>query len=64
MTAAAVGAVSTMDPALARLAITDGVRPVDIHAHYYPQSYLDIIAKEGKPFHMGIRNTAKGLYIG
>ncbi len=63
LTAAAVGAVSAVEPALARRAMTDGVRPVDIHAHYFPQSYLDVIEKEGKPFHMGIRQTAKGFYL-
>jgi len=52
-----------MDPALAYSAITDGVRAVDIHAHFYPQSYLDVIAKEGKPFGIEYRNTAKGLVI-
>ena len=59
----AVGAVSSRDPALAYSTVTDGVRPIDMHAHFYPQSYLDIIAKEGKPFHMGIRNTPKGFYV-
>jgi len=63
LTAAAVGTVSAMDPALAYSAITDGVRAVDIHAHFYPQSYLDVIAKEGKPFGIEYRNTAKGLVI-
>jgi aminocarboxymuconate-semialdehyde decarboxylase len=63
LTAAAVGAVSTIDPALAHGTFTDGVRPVDIHAHYFPQSYLDIIAKEGAPFHVKYRNTAQGFYI-
>ena len=28
----------------------DGVRVIDIHAHYYPQGYLDVIADQGKPF--------------
>ncbi|HVB35503.1 MAG TPA: amidohydrolase family protein [Patescibacteria group bacterium] len=63
VTAAAVGAVSTMEPALAYHAVTDGVRPVDIHAHFFSQSYLDVIAKEGKPFGVEYRNTAQGLVI-
>lgn len=63
LTAAAVGAVSAMEPALVSGADSDAVRPIDMHAHYYPQSYLDVLAKEGKPFHMSYRMTAKGLYI-
>jgi aminocarboxymuconate-semialdehyde decarboxylase len=26
----------------------NGARAIDIHAHYYPQSFLDLIAEEGK----------------
>lgn len=63
LTAIAVGAGSSMESALAKSAIADNVRPIDIHAHYFPQSYLDIIAKAGKAFHVQYRNTAKGFYI-
>ena len=63
LTAVAVGAGSSVESALARCAVTDKIRPIDIHAHYFPQSYLDLIAKEGTAFHVGYRNTEKGFYI-
>jgi aminocarboxymuconate-semialdehyde decarboxylase len=31
------------------MATSNERRPVDIHAHYYPQAYLDLIAAEGAP---------------
>ena len=40
-----------------------GVRPVDIHAHYYPQPYLDLLAEEGKPFKADYRMTGEGFYV-
>ena len=40
-----------------------GVRPVDTHAHYYPQSFLDLIAEEGKRFKADYRITGEGLYV-
>ncbi|MGH9690814.1 MAG: amidohydrolase family protein [Candidatus Acidiferrales bacterium] len=39
------------------------VRPVDIHAHYFPQAYLDVIAEEGKRFQVEYRVTQQGFYI-
>jgi aminocarboxymuconate-semialdehyde decarboxylase len=42
---------------------TAGVRPVDTHAHYYPRSFLDLIAEEGKRFKAEYRITAEGLYV-
>lgn len=41
----------------------DGVRVVDIHAHYYPQSYLDVIADEGKPFGALYHMTERGFFL-
>jgi aminocarboxymuconate-semialdehyde decarboxylase len=42
---------------------TAGVRPIDTHAHYYPQSFLDLIAEEGKRFKADYRMTGEGFYI-
>jgi aminocarboxymuconate-semialdehyde decarboxylase len=42
---------------------TAGVRPIDIHAHYYPQSFLDLIAEEGKRFKADYRMTGEGFYL-
>jgi aminocarboxymuconate-semialdehyde decarboxylase len=40
-----------------------GVRAIDTHAHYYPQSFLDLIAEEGKRFKADYRMTSEGFYI-
>jgi aminocarboxymuconate-semialdehyde decarboxylase len=45
------------------LASTDGVRAIDIHAHYFPQVYLDLVADEGKRFNASYNMTEKGWYI-
>jgi aminocarboxymuconate-semialdehyde decarboxylase len=39
------------------------VRSIDIHAHYYPQAYLDLIAEEGKRFQADYHTDAQGFYI-
>jgi aminocarboxymuconate-semialdehyde decarboxylase len=41
----------------------NGARAIDIHAHYYPQSFLDLIAEEGKRFKAEYRMTADGFYL-
>lgn len=33
-----------------RALTTAGVRPVDIHAHYYPQSFFDVFIEDGRRF--------------
>jgi aminocarboxymuconate-semialdehyde decarboxylase len=40
-----------------------GNRPVDIHAHYFPQGYLDVLAEEGPRFNVEYRGTEEGFYI-
>jgi aminocarboxymuconate-semialdehyde decarboxylase len=35
---------------------------VDIHAHYYPEAYLDLIAEDGKSFGAEYRMTDEGFY--
>src|SRR5438445_70246 len=44
-------------------AATAGVRAIDIHAHYYPQSFLDLIAEEGKRFKAEYRMASDGFYV-
>ena len=39
------------------------VPAVDIHAHYFPQTYLDLIASEGKRFGASYKMTPKGWLI-
>ena len=40
-----------------------GVGPVDIHAHFFPQAYLDVLAQEGAPFNVEYRAAEEGFYI-
>ena len=40
-----------------------GVRPIDIHAHFFPQIYLDVLAKEGPRFNVEYRAAVEGFYI-
>ena len=40
-----------------------GVRTIDTHAHYYPQSFLDLVAEEGKRFKAEYRMAGEGFYI-
>ena len=42
---------------------TAGVRAIDIHAHYYPQVFLDLIAEEGKRFKADYRMTGEGFHL-
>jgi aminocarboxymuconate-semialdehyde decarboxylase len=37
--------------------------PIDIHAHFYPQAYLDVLAKEGPRFNVEYRAAEEGFYI-
>src|SRR6202171_3332981 len=39
------------------------VRPVDIHAHFFPQAYLDVLAQEGPRFNVEYRAAEEGFYI-
>lgn len=40
-----------------------GVQVIDIHAHYFPQSYLDLVADQGKRFNASYNMTDQGWYI-
>jgi aminocarboxymuconate-semialdehyde decarboxylase len=39
------------------------VRAVDIHAHFFPQEYLDVLAQEGPRFNVEYRAAEEGFYI-
>jgi aminocarboxymuconate-semialdehyde decarboxylase len=39
------------------------VRPVDVHAHFYPQAYLDVLAEHGPKFGVEYRAAEEGFYI-
>src|SRR5947209_1784867 len=36
---------------------------IDIHAHYYPQAYLDVLGADGKPFGGEYTQTAEGYLL-
>jgi aminocarboxymuconate-semialdehyde decarboxylase len=38
-----------------------GVRPIDIHAHYYPQSFFDVIVEDGKRFNAEFHKSEEGF---
>src|ERR1700722_10992938 len=40
-----------------------GVRAIDVHAHYFPQAYLDVLAEEGPRFQAEYRAAAEACYI-
>ena len=40
-----------------------GVRTVDIHAHFFPKAYLDVLAEEGPRFNVEYRAAEEGFYI-
>ena len=38
-------------------------RVIDIHAHYFPEAYLDLVATDGKRFDAAYSTTDKGWFI-
>jgi len=62
--AAVVSAVSgAATHAFAQQANKAGVRAIDIHAHYFPQAYLDLFNEEDKRFNSEYRMTSEGFYF-
>jgi aminocarboxymuconate-semialdehyde decarboxylase len=63
-TAAAV-AVGSPGEATAQeqAARTTPARVIDIHAHYFPEAYLDLVASDGKRFDAAYYTTDKGWFI-
>ena len=64
--ALAAGAISGPADALTRSQASaeqvPAVRSIDIHAHYFPETFLDLIAEEGKRFNAVCRRTEKGFF--
>jgi aminocarboxymuconate-semialdehyde decarboxylase len=46
-----------------RAASSDKVGTIDIHAHYFPEAYLDLVAGEGKRFDASYQMTDQGFFI-
>jgi len=71
LAAAAVGALGTAPGESATAADeprgaeeADGSRAIDIHAHYFPQAFLDVPGAEGKDFGFDYRAAADDFAIG
>jgi aminocarboxymuconate-semialdehyde decarboxylase len=64
ITAAVAAAGSTGDTlAQTQTPRPDSIRVIDIHAHYFPETYLDLVADEGKRFDASYHMTDKGWFI-
>jgi aminocarboxymuconate-semialdehyde decarboxylase len=61
--AAAVAAMGGVSKAVAQPAAKTGVRAIDIHAHYYPQTYFDLFNTQDRRFNSEFRMTAEGFYF-
>ena len=51
------------DPAAPAAPKKTGARAIDIHAHYFPQSYLDLFNAEGQRYNSEFRSTEQGFYF-
>lgn len=67
--AAAVGSMAGVSDALLaestppRPLKEGGVRAIDIHAHYYPQTYFDLFNAEGQRYNAEFRMTEQGFFF-
>jgi aminocarboxymuconate-semialdehyde decarboxylase len=69
LAAAAVGAVAAagttaIAPRAAMAAPAGGARAIDIHAHYFPQGYLDVLGEEGQKYNLAYRKEADAFFLG
>ncbi len=65
---AALTAMSGSSKVLAQGTVPSSGHPdtghvVDIHAHYFPETYLDLVATDGKRFDASYRMTGQGFFI-
>jgi aminocarboxymuconate-semialdehyde decarboxylase len=60
---AAVSTVSGVRDALAQPKAKAAVRAIDIHAHYFPQAYLDLLNDEDRRFNSEFHMTDEGFYL-
>ena len=42
---------------------SNGMRVVDIHAHYYPETYLELFNTEGRRFDTDFRRSEQGFFF-
>ena len=51
------------EPAVPSALKRNGIRAIDIHAHYYPQAYFDLFLTEGQRFNAEFRMTEQGFFF-
>jgi aminocarboxymuconate-semialdehyde decarboxylase len=64
LAAAAIGAVGADTTRRASAAEGTAARAIDIHAHYFPEAYLDVLAVEGKRYGYDCEKRGDGFVIG
>jgi len=69
LAAAAVSSMSGVsnallaEPGVPSALKTTGARAIDIHAHYFPQTYLDLFNTEGQRYNAEFRMTDQGFFF-
>src|ERR1700680_3077658 len=69
LAAAAVSSMSGVsdallaEPAAPTALKTSGARAIDIHAHYFPQTYFDLFNTEGQRYNAEFRMTGQGFFF-
>jgi aminocarboxymuconate-semialdehyde decarboxylase len=58
-----VGEALLAEPALPSALKKTGARAIDIHAHYFPQTYFDLFNSEGQRYNSEFRMTEQGFYF-
>jgi aminocarboxymuconate-semialdehyde decarboxylase len=51
------------EPAVTAAFKTSGTRAIDIHAHYFPQTYFDLFNSEGQRYNAEFRMTEQGFFF-
>jgi aminocarboxymuconate-semialdehyde decarboxylase len=58
-----VGDALLAEPAAPAALKTTGARAIDIHAHYFPQTYFDLFNAEGQRYNAEYRMTEQGFFF-
>jgi aminocarboxymuconate-semialdehyde decarboxylase len=64
LAAATIGALGGLQTGAATQAKERGPGAIDIHAHYFPQPYLDLLGEEGQRYGLPYRPAPDGFFIG
>jgi len=60
---AGVGDPLLAEPAVPSAAKSGAERAIDIHAHYFPQTYFDLFNAEGQRYNAEFHRTEKGIFF-